>query len=310
MKYLLFICIILGIGVLNGVLLRQKGKLGSKMGTVKTVSELFDVEKDGYCAAKMNLGLFKFKVKTFGKMTLDPYARKVANDQAAWTFDALDPLMINIAMKDFKESWNFYKGQKRTGLNPFFEDGEVSPLSDEEQKHILGYQQISNGMTEGGILPVLKGRTIKEIITDYDMNGDHFLNYQEFNLMMLELTSKTMIPLKCQNCLENSRKELKTLFEYLDCDKDGIIDSEDLWNGWKEMKSFELFTTACTNDLLLKCDTNNDAQLTPQEFIEGILHGYWEREVSVDGPSYAFMQLKKVREANYEAKKKKAKSQA
>jgi len=311
MKYLVLLCILLGLLVINGNLFKHKNKFKNHSKTktklMTQADELFDLKKEAFCDQN-NLGMFRFNLRSFGKITLDAFNRKVANDEASWCFDALDPLMSKIFNEDAEKAWKFYHGQSKEGLNPFFELGDVSPLPKERQDQMVGYVQLRGGMTSGGLIPTLRGKTIKEIFSNFDFNGDRFFNYQEFILFMIETTAKQVIPLTCTNCFVESRKQLKKLFDYMDCDKNLLIDSEDMWNGWKEMRTFNLFTTASTNDLELKCDTNNDAYLSPQEFIEGILHGYWERQVGPDGPSDAYKALKKVREQNYEARKKKEKA--
>jgi len=311
MKYLLLLCIIIGVLEINGLKFKHKThlktKVRSRTATVQQADELFDIKKDAFCDLN-RLGMFMFNLKSFGKITLDPFARKVANDQASWCFDALDPLMEKIFGKEAEAIWKFYHGQSKEGINPFFELGEKSPLPQERQDAMVGYIQLRNGLMSGGLLQTLRGKTIKEVFNDFDFNGDRFFNNQELLLFIIEQTAKQIIPIKCTYCFEESRKQLRKLFDYLDCDKDQLIEAEDMWNGWKEMRTFTLFTTASTNDLELKCDTNNDAKLSPPEFVEGVLHGYWERQVGPDGPSDAYKQLKKVREKNYDARKKKEKA--
>jgi len=314
MKYLLLVCIIVGVLEINGTLFKTRSHSKNKirgeamMTTVTQAEELFDIKKEAHCATNQ-LGMFQFKLKSFGKITLDAFNRKVADNQAAWCFDALDPLMSKLFGEDQEKVWKFFHGQSNEGINPMFSLGESSPLPEARQKAMVSYLQYKNGLASSGLLLTLKGKTPKEAFTDFDFNGDFFFNYQELILFMISQTAKSLIPLKCNNCFEESRKQLRKLFDYMDCDKNQKIDSEDMWLGWKEMKSFLLFTTASTNDLELKSDNNNDAMLSPQEFLDGVLHGYWERQTGPDGPSTEYLVLKKVREKNYEARKKKAEAE-
>jgi len=215
--------------------------------------------------------------------------------------------MSKVFDTEAQEVFKFYHGQQKGGTNPFFNNGVKSPLPQALQDEMIGFTQHRNGIVEGRMLDgnrLVGEFFFRETFENFDNNGDHFLNYQELILWMVETTAKSITPLKCNHCLMNSRKKLKILFDYMDCDKNGFIDSEDMWNGWSEMKTFELFTTASTNDLLLKSDINGDARLSPQEFIEGVLHGYWERQCGEKGPSNAYEELKKVREENYNMRKK------
>lgn len=40
----------------------------------------------------------------------------------------------------------------------------------------------------------------------------------------------------CDNCFKKTKTEISTFFKYLDCNNDGLIGAENMWNGMKNMK--------------------------------------------------------------------------
>lgn len=46
--------------------------------------------------------------------------------------------------------------------------------------------------------------------------------------MMAVLTGKYLTRKNCVNCLKKTRESIEDFFKYLDCDKDSIIDAEDI----------------------------------------------------------------------------------
>jgi len=59
------------------------------------------------------------------------------------------------------------------------------------------------------------------------------LNMREFLFFFItKLTDKISYDLKIENSFEDLRKKVHELFEYLDCDGDGTINSTDIYHGF------------------------------------------------------------------------------
>jgi len=41
---------------------------------------------------------------------------------------------------------------------------------------------------------------------------------------------------ECTNCFKKTKTELKTFFDYLDCDQNGLVSAENMYVGMKNMK--------------------------------------------------------------------------
>merc|ERR1712032_1695296 len=141
---------------------------------------------------------------------------------------------------------------------------------------------------------------IKKIVDTYDFNGDGNLNPEEFTIFQIHQTIK--VGHQCaKNCFRNIiDKILEPLFMYLDCDSDGYINANNLWEGLKNVyrkgsTKFNMYAcqfpvelnknyrTNCTNDLILKATYAADGFLNKSEFIKAILTGFWERETDNKG---------------------------
>jgi hypothetical protein len=73
------------------------------------------------------------------------------------------------------------------------------------------------------------------------------------------------------------KKELRKFFDYLDCNKDHFVSSEDIYKGLLNMKTAHPITTTMTNDFVLKTMEIVTATLDDKDFIHGMLVGMFER---------------------------------
>merc|ERR1711957_134536 len=143
---------------------------------------------------------------------------------------------------------------------------------------------------------------IKKIVDKYDFNGDGNLNPEEFTIFQIHQTIK--VGHQCaKNCFRGIiDKVLEPLFMYLDCDSDGYVNANNIWEGLKSVyrnksTKFNMFgcefpvelnkayRTNCTNDLILKATYAADGFLNKDEFIKAIFTGFWER--TTDTKSYS-----------------------
>lgn len=139
----------------------------------------------------------------------------------------------------------------------------------------------------------------KNIVDKFDFDGDGRLNPAEFILAMIYNNKKTRNSIKkCQNCLmEIFENFLDPIFAFIDCDEDGIITAENIWNSLKILRRKELrdpnqfniyncdingskIRTTAINDFVLKSETSrNPGKLDKTEWRYGILLGYWTRQI-------------------------------
>jgi len=136
----------------------------------------------------------------------------------------------------------------------------------------------------------------KKIVDEYDFDGDGALNPMEFILFSITHNFK-----EDNLCLQNCYREIfdkiiDPLFMYLDCDDDGYINSENIWNGLKNinrkssnydmygclfpLKIHKYYRTNSVNDFVLKNSHFKDSFINKEEFRYGLLIGFWERQTS------------------------------
>jgi Ca2+-binding EF-hand superfamily protein len=168
-----------------------------------------------------------------------------------------------------------------------FENG-VTPI---QVYHIL---QEWNWDTPGSDMDIMD---VKKIVDTYDFNGDGNLNPEEFTIFQIHYTIKMAHQCKKHCFREIIDTILEPLFMYLDCDSDGYINSENLWGGLKyifrkDSTKYNMYgckfplelnkdyRTNTVNDFILKATYAADGFLTKNEFIKGILAGFWERETT------------------------------
>lgn len=139
----------------------------------------------------------------------------------------------------------------------------------------------------------------KRLVDKYDFKGSGRLDAREFLFFAIWENYKTYSQCK-QFCFKKIIEEkIDPLFTFLDCDNDGYINSENIWNGLKYLKrseankeKFDLYKcivpkafnkyyrTHAPNDFVLKNYNVADGFLNREEFRKGILLGYWERQVN------------------------------
>jgi hypothetical protein len=141
----------------------------------------------------------------------------------------------------------------------------------------------------------------KKLIDKYNFSGTGRLNAKEFLFFAIWENYRNYA--QCNHfCFKDIiEKKIDPLFSFLDCDKDGFINSENIWNGFKFLKRSEankdkynyykcelpkpfnkFYRTHAVNDFVLKNSGVADGFLNREEFRKGILLGYWERQVETN----------------------------
>jgi hypothetical protein len=141
----------------------------------------------------------------------------------------------------------------------------------------------------------------KHIVDKYDWNGDGRLNAREFIFWTI---SDNLLEIVKDKTKERKSfvetfidQQLDPFFTYADCDGDGLVSSEEIWQAGMHLKckdgsKFKIYDcdakaddndtdyrTACTNDFILKNEEKWDGYNTRDEFYRGTLLGFWDRQV-------------------------------
>ena len=136
----------------------------------------------------------------------------------------------------------------------------------------------------------------KKLIDRFNFSGTGRLNTREFIFYAIWEHYKS--PGQCkEQCFKKVIEEkIDPLFSFLDCDNDGFLNSENIWNGFKYLKRSDqskyniyncelphtynkFYRTVAVNDFILKNSRVADGYVNKEEFRKGILLGYWERQV-------------------------------
>lgn len=131
-------------------------------------------------------------------------------------------------------------------------------------------------------------------LDQYDFDGNGRLSAREFIFLTIwenkGYLSKNFIKFPFYKVI---RKYITPIFDYADCRNLGFISAEQLWKTIKTLKkedqNFSLFTcvmpngdqrTSSINDFILKNGKVVEGFISKDEFVAGILLGYWDRQIS------------------------------
>ncbi len=125
--------------------------------------------------------------------------------------------------------------------------------------------------------------TAKLVLKQHDVNENGSLNFKEFSWYAIKETSPYNKDFKCQSCLENIRKELHEFFDFIDCNSNGSISSEELYRALNKLEAKKAADSRETNDFVLKADPRKKGFLKRVDFLQAVLKGLWEQLVTDDG---------------------------
>jgi Ca2+-binding EF-hand superfamily protein len=136
----------------------------------------------------------------------------------------------------------------------------------------------------------------KKIVDKYDFDGDGRLNPREFILMTIH-HNKNILGTTCKNCYNDIvNKKIDPMFQFLDCNQDSKISTEDIWENFKGLKrkapgkaniygcfiKGKQYRTNAINDFMIKNMKSFDGFLNKDEWRAAILLGYWDRHTDTD----------------------------
>ncbi len=235
---------------------------------------------------------------------------------SAYFFDFLDPSLRPLHIDEFKKIWakfskyprednNLYKDPfnlKRT-IPADLDAASKQRIQDEMTlinknletdlyKISLNAVQLNAGIRENRWHKDISiADNAKAFIKSFDINGDGRLGMREFILGSIYHNKGILGSDDCSLCYEDLTDKIDGIFAYIDCDNDGLVSSEEIFEHLpklrRETTKWNLFTlapkamirTAATNDFILKNNYTVKGLLSKSEFRLGVLLGFWDRQV-------------------------------
>jgi len=162
----------------------------------------------------------------------------------------------------------------------------------------INIEQITNIMTQWGWTkssPTYGENPIKELFDRYDWNGNGRLDPREFIFFSIAENKGIFEKSSSKNPFKDVIETLlEPIFSFADCNDEGKVTSEQLWKTFEKLKckkKYDIFTcalkgsdqsyrTSSVNDLIIKNSKEIEGYLNKNEFIKGILLGYWDRQTT------------------------------
>lgn len=122
---------------------------------------------------------------------------------------------------------------------------------------------------------------------DFDASGE--LNEKEFIVAAIMINHNKLT--ECINCFKPIiQKVLVPIYDFMDCDSDGLITAENMWENYKKFKraanvydmydckvNNNYYHTKAVNDFVLKFGRANPSTISKDEYVKEILLGFAER---------------------------------
>jgi len=250
----------------------------------------------------------------------------------SYLFDYLDPVFKNDTVIEFKniydkvskfsnedlpeyqDSLNLAQQMKNADYHVKYKYAKM--LKEFNQKANSAHFGISiNTVQLHKALPALgwkiqndQGDYAKDFVLKYDIDGDGRLNARELVLGFIRENKANVAYKTCINCLKKTITKIDSMFEYFNCANTGFIDAEQMWNALPQLtrksNKYNIFgiknslsiRTNAINDLVLKNMKVKEGFLSKDEFRQGILLGFWDRQTTqsgvIDGDSRNLKELR------------------
>jgi len=285
-------------------------------------SDLFTGSRQSSCAAanakKKAIAQIVAENKNFrtqGKKEMKTKFAWVKNwgyNDAAYFFDFIDPVLKEEVVHSFEKVYKDLHSLPNQDTADYKDLFDINKLMDSKErnaktnlKHLnknydpavyeisINTVQLNKAMKEWNwfIDPSLKDYAF-DFVNKYDVDGDGRLNPRELILGIITHNKNFIGSGVCQNCFNEIAKKLDAMFIFLDCNLDGALNAEDLWNNLPKLvrtdNRWNIFglnnndniRTSAINDFCLKNGNAKQGSVTKDEFRTGILLGYWDRQTS------------------------------
>ncbi len=139
----------------------------------------------------------------------------------------------------------------------------------------------------------------KLLFTSYQFQEAECIKMDIFAYLMIEeIKNNNLDSSKCTNCLKQIKWELRQMFHFLDTNGNGQITSYELFHAMKFFDTPFTVTSTMTNDFILTNDHSGKASVSREEFVNGILLGMTERQLTPNGFNNDSDYLREFREKN------------
>lgn len=236
---------------------------------------------------------------------------------SAYLFDYVSPVFKTTFVTEAQEIYDKFKAldNKKDGPyeDPFDYNNFISEdMTEDEKKKLLGNLKLINDNYDPDIFNISvnavqlhsgmkafkwydPGNGVadysKDFLVKYDADGDGRLNPRELILGTIDYNKdgKFGDP-NIKNLFNKSARSLDAMFQFIDCDNDGYINSEELWKNVKALnrgtgeKRYDIYGLNQTlrlraiNDFILKSHSSKNGLLSRDEFISGVFLGFWNRQ--------------------------------
>jgi hypothetical protein len=234
--------------------------------------------------------------------------------QSSYFFDYLDPVLRDEVVREFKRIWDeaikiAVPDQKKDPYsleNMLQEEGTESDLlrKVERLNPSFSAKVWKNSISVSQMNYILDNwkwqedknspNPAKSWVDRFDFNGDGRLSPKEFVLSIFIGNKQILGTQDCQNCLYGLiRNKLFPIYMYIDCNADEKVTSVNIWNALVNIKrparnAYNFYQcelnrgkvrTSAVNDFINKAMVSMDSALNKDEFMFGLLFGFWARQV-------------------------------
>jgi len=234
---------------------------------------------------------------------------------SAYLFDYFDPALRPLVLEDFAKIWEKFKGYPAADTkeykDPFNLEVVIPEGIDDVSKQKLEAgklahdQAILTDVYKASVNAVQLNAGIKEnkwymdksvsdnakaFIRSYDVNQDGRVSARELILGSIFYNKGILGSDECTMCYEDLVDKIDGIFAYVDCNNDGAVGAEELWEHlpalrrdttkWNffNLASKATIRTAVVNDFILKNHSSVNGMVNKNEFRMGVLLGFWDRQ--------------------------------
>jgi len=240
--------------------------------------------------------------------------------QVAYLFDFFDPSLRPLHLEEFDKIWakfsHYPKEDSKDYKDPYNMLKEIPAELDAAAKkkitdQIAKFQaridtdvhklsinavQVNEGLKENRWFfdRSLKDNA-KNFVKNFDLNGDGRLSPRELILGSIYHNKGILGSDDCTMCYEDLSDKIDGIFAYIDCDNDGLVSAEEMWEHLPKLRRdttkwnfYNLagdatIRTAVVNDFILKNTWSVKGRVSKNEFRLGVLLGFWDRQTDDHG---------------------------
>lgn len=239
----------------------------------------------------------------------DLWVKRWGYGPASYLFDFFDPLFQKKAVKAFQEVYTNLKKISNKDTKKFKDPFDLKKMVSKKNLKKIGLKGVNShyekGLYEMSINTVQLNEAMAKwhwyiepketdyavnFVTKYDFNGDGRLNIRELIVGTIMHNKNILGVENCKFCFQKLGEMMDAIFTFIDCNNDGLLSAEDLWNGLPSLnrpdKKYNIFKiknsdnirTNAINDFIIKNSSGMTGKITKEQFRTGILLGLWDRQ--------------------------------